>query len=118
MQKNVQPHESRCRVTKVDRIEHLIASHCKPWRDCDSNGERLDGENGLLLTPTIDHLFDRGFISFEGDGRFLVSEVAHKESLRRMGVPVDEMRKVRGFSEGQKRYLEYHRKNLFLAANI
>jgi len=116
--KNVQLYESRCRVTKVDRIEHLIASHCKPWRDCDSNGERLDGENGLLLTPTIDHLFDRGFISFEGDGRLLVSEVAHKESLRRMGIPVDEMRNVGGFSEGQKRYLEYHRENLFLAANI
>ena len=30
----------------------------KPWRDSD-NAERLDGENGLLLTPSIDHLFDR-----------------------------------------------------------
>lgn len=25
--------------------------------------ERLDGENGLLLTPTMDHLFDRRFIA-------------------------------------------------------
>jgi HNH endonuclease len=63
--KNVQLHESKCRVTGVDRIEHLIASHCKPWRDCGSNQERLDGENGLLLTPSIDHLFDRGFITRE-----------------------------------------------------
>ncbi|GMW05571.1 MAG: hypothetical protein AMXMBFR8_03680 [Nevskiales bacterium] len=46
--------------------------------DGPSNEERLDGENGLLLTPTIDHLFDRGFISFEGDGRLLVSPVAHQ----------------------------------------
>jgi len=50
----------------VDRPEHLRASHCKPWCDCESNEERLNGENGLLLTPSIDHLFDRGFISFEG----------------------------------------------------
>lgn len=116
--KNVQLHESRCRVTGVDRIEHLIASHCKPWRDCGSNQERLDGENGLLLTPSIDHLFDRGFITFENSGRLLVSSVAHKESLRRMGVPVDEVRNVGNFSEGQKKYLEFHRENLFLEAKI
>ncbi len=116
--KNVQLHESRCRVTGVDRIEHLIASHCKPWRDCGSNQERLDGENGLLLTPSIDHLFDRGFITFENNGQLLVSAVAHKESLRRMGVPVDEVRNVGSFSEGQKSYLEFHRENLFLEARI
>ena len=46
---------------------HLLASHCKPWRDA-SNEERLDGENGLLLTPSIDHLFGRGFIAFEDTG--------------------------------------------------
>jgi hypothetical protein len=60
--------EHACRITGVNRPEHLIASHCKPWRDCESHDERLDGENGLLLTPTVDHLFDRGFISFENDG--------------------------------------------------
>jgi predicted restriction endonuclease len=67
-------------------LEHLRASHSKPWRDS-SNEERLDGENGLLLTPSIDHLFDRGFISFRSDGRLLVSPVAHAGSLERMGVP-------------------------------
>ena len=61
--------EQRCRITGVANPVHLIASHCKPWRDS-NNEERLDGENGLLLTPSIDHLFDRGFIGFEGNGRF------------------------------------------------
>src|SRR5579859_882632 len=51
--------ERRCRVTLVENPLHLVASHCKPWRDA-TNEERLDGENGLLLTPFIDHLFDRG----------------------------------------------------------
>ena len=41
--------EHACRITGVNRPEHLIASHCKPRRDCESNDERLDGENGLLL---------------------------------------------------------------------
>ena len=109
--------ENHCRITGVDRIEHLRASHCKPWRDSDDT-ERLDGENGLLLTPTIDHLFDRGFISFEGDGRLLVSPVAHGPSLQRMGVPVSDRVNVGGFSEGQRRYLEFHRERVFLEARL
>jgi hypothetical protein len=50
--------EKRCRITRVSNPIHLRASHCKPWRDS-NNDERLNGENGLLLTPNIDHLFDR-----------------------------------------------------------
>jgi hypothetical protein len=113
---NVQRLELRCRVTKVDRPEHLRASHCKPWRDCESTDERLDGENGLLLTPSIDHLFDRGFISFEDDGELLVSPVAHNLSLQRMGAPVEERLNVGRFSEGQRRHLDYHRNSVFLKA--
>jgi len=109
--------EAKCRITGVDRIEHLRASHCKPWRDS-TDSERLDGENGLLLTPTIDHLFDRGFISFETDGRLLVSPVAHRPSLERMGVPVGERVNVGPFSAGQRRYLEFHQERVFLEARI
>lgn len=113
---NVQKLEQRCRVTKVDRPEHLRASHCKPWRDCDSSDERLDGENGLLLTPSIDHLFDRGFISFEDNGELLISPVAHKVSLQRMGIPIEQIINVGNFSDGQRKYLDYHRNSVFLEA--
>lgn len=109
----VQQRERHCRITKVDRVEHLVASHCKPWRDS-TNEERLDGENGLLLTPTVDHLFDRGFISFEDNGRLLVSPVAHKPSLSKMGIPLDAPFNAGAFSEGQRKYLDFHRSEVFL----
>ncbi len=112
---NVSRIETHCRITGVNRPEHLIASHCKPWRDSD-NAERLDGENGLLLTPSVDHLFDRGFISFENNGDLLVSRVAHEVSLKKMGVPIGNKFNVGRFSEGQRRYLEYHRESVFLQA--
>ena len=105
--------ERQCRITKVDNSIHLIASHIKPWRDCE-NQERLDGENGLLLTPSIDHLFDGGFISFEKNGELLLSPRADKMSLKKMGVPVDEKYGVGSFTDAQKHYLEYHRKEIFL----
>jgi putative restriction endonuclease len=106
--------ESSCRITGVNNAIHLRASHCKPWRDCSNNEERLDGENGLLLTPTIDHLFDRGFISFENSGELIVSPVAHQPSLNRMGVPTDRIVNVGGFTEGQKHFLSYHRDSVLL----
>jgi predicted restriction endonuclease len=105
--------ERCCRVTKVDRLEHLRASHCKPWRDSD-NEERLNGENGLLLTPSIDHLFDRGFISFEDAGRLIISPVAHNASLRRMGIETEQPVNVGVFSEGQRAFLDYHRNSVLL----
>ena len=42
--------------------------------------------NGLLLTPTVDHLFDRGFIRFEECGELIVSPVVDQISLKRMGI--------------------------------
>jgi putative restriction endonuclease len=114
---NVKRIESRCRVTKVDKIEHLRASHLKPWRDSD-NFERLNGENGLLLTPSIDHLFDRGFISFEDNGDLLVSPVSHKLSLEKMGVPAKTKLNVGSFSEGQKAFLDFHREDIFLQKRV
>lgn len=109
--------EKSCRITGVDRIERLRASHCKPWRDS-SDEERLDGENGLLLTPTIDHLFDRGFISFEPNGRLVVSPVAHTKSLERMGVPTKERVGVGRFSEGQRRFLEFRQPSNAMAPGV
>jgi hypothetical protein len=107
--------ETCCRVTKVNRPEHLVASHIKPWR-VSENRERLDGENGLLLTPSIDHLFDGGFISFKDSGELVLSNVADRPSLIKMGIP-----QLQGFNAGtftrkQTEYLEYHRDLILLQA--
>jgi len=109
--------ESACRITGVSKIDHLRASHCKPWRDS-NNEERLDGENGLLLTPNADHLFDRGFIGFEDNGNVLVSPVAHRDSLLRMGLKLDRVVNVGSFSSGQKRFLEFHRDSVLLKSGF
>jgi len=105
--------ESRCRITGVENPAHLVASHCKPWRDS-TNEERLNGENGLLLTPSIDHLFDRGFIGFENKGKLIISPVAHRPSLQRMGIDVTGIVNVGGFSSGQRQFLDFHRNAVLL----
>jgi len=102
---NVMRIERACRITGIDRVEHLRASHCKPWRDS-TNEERLDGDNGLLLTPNADHLFDRGFIGFDDNGDVLVSPVADRVSLAKMGIDPARHMNVGRFSDGQRRYLD------------
>jgi putative restriction endonuclease len=114
---NVMLIERACRITGVDRVEHLRASHCKPWRDS-TNEERLDGDNGLLLTPNADHLFDRGFIGFDDNGDVLVSPVADVVSLAKMGVDSARRANVGRFSDGQRRYLEYHREQVLLRSRF
>jgi len=108
--------ESRCRITGVENPVHLVASHCKPWRDA-TNEERLDGENGLLLTPSIDHLFDRGFIGFEDNGRLIISPVAQYSSLQRMGIDPAATLNVGSFTSGQRRFLDFHRNQVLLRAD-
>jgi len=105
--------ESRCRITGVENPVHLVASHCKPWRDS-TNEERLNGENGLLLTPSIDHLFDRGFIGFEDSGNLIISPVAHRRSLHRMGIDTTKVVNVGGFTSGQRLFLDFHRTAVLL----
>ncbi len=89
------------------------SAHCKPWRDS-TNDERLNGENGLLLTPSIDHLFDRGFIGFEDNGKLIISPFSHRPSLKRMGIETEKIVNVGGFTAGQKQFLDFHRNSVLL----
>jgi putative restriction endonuclease len=108
--------ESKCRIAGVENPVHLVASHCKPWRDA-TNEEEFNGENGLLLTPSIDHLFDRGFIGFENNGGLIISPVAHRPSLQRMGIDTPTAINVGVFTHGQKQFLDFHRQAVLLQSN-
>jgi hypothetical protein len=102
--------EKNCRLTGITEQRHLRASHIKPWSQS-NDSERLDGSNGLLLSPHVDHLFDRGYLSFKRNGVILQSpslkpEVADKWQLD-LGMNVGE------FTRRQEGFLEYHRDSIF-----
>lgn len=107
---NVRLVENHCRVTGVKNIKHLRASHIKPW-SVSSKEEKLDGFNGLLLSPHVDHLFDRGFISFKNDGDLLVSRELNPIVLEQWKI-ADSVN-VGSFKASQTRYLEFHRDMVF-----
>ena len=108
--RNLEMIEKRCRVTGTADGVHLRASHIKPWAKC-TDAERLDGFNGLLLAPHVDHLFDEGYISFSESGELLVSESLKPEILLSWGITLPKA--VGRFRTEQRRYLKYHRKDVF-----
>jgi predicted restriction endonuclease len=98
--------ERACRITQVTNPRHLIASHIKPWRKS-NDAEKISGYNGLLLAPHIDHLFDKGFISFENNGNLILSKQVDHEVLNKWAI--DKTINVGTFRPEQKVFLDYHR---------
>jgi len=104
--------EKGCRLTGIEDLRFLRASHIKPWSRSEMR-ERVDGQNGLLLVPHADLLFDRGWISFESNGRLLVAADLPHEVQQAIGLNLKQGRQCGSFTDGQQGYLSYHRKEVF-----
>lgn len=98
--------EGACRVTGVSDTRLLVASHIKPWCES-SNADRLNGQNGLLLSPHVDALFDDQWLTFEDDGRMHFNPSISVDVLGRWGI--DPNKKVESFRPEQTPFLVQHR---------
>ncbi len=103
--------EGRCAVTGLAVPALLRASHIKPWADCETDAERLDVYNGILLAPHLDAAFDRGFITVADDGAIVVSEALDADARAVLGFT--EPLRVRGITDGHRGYLPWHREHVF-----
>jgi 5-methylcytosine-specific restriction protein A len=101
--------EYKCAATGFNDSRILIASHIVPWKDSTDN-ERLDVDNGILLSPDFDALFDKHLISFENTGKIILSTDIEKLDLNSIGINGKE--KVNDLSEGNKDYLNIHRSKI------
>ena len=107
---NVRLIENKCRITGVSNIKHLIASHIKPWKESNEE-EKIDGFNGFLMSPHIDHLFNYGFLSFENNGNLMISKFLNPLILNQW--KISEIKNVGNFRDEQKYYLDFHREKVF-----
>ena len=96
-----------CIITGIDDERILVAGHIKPWMSS-NNHERLSMENGLLLSPTYDKLFDRGFLSFRNSGQILLSNHFSEKNFNRANLSNGKKYNIKITNE-MKRHLEYHR---------
>jgi 5-methylcytosine-specific restriction protein A len=105
--------ERSCRITGVEDLRFLRASHIQPWSRCHTGDQRVDGSNGLLLTPQADFLFDRGWITFEDSGALVRSNHLPSQVISKIGLNLKEGRKCGAFSVTQAKYLDFHRNAVF-----
>ena len=105
---------SRCARDRTRRGRTTPASHIKPWRSS-NNEERLDPANGLLLAPHYDAAFDRGFISFEVDGRLTLSPGLSSANVAALGLQPDA--RLCRVDQAHLPYLAYHAADVFWRSN-
>ncbi len=106
--------DGKCAITGLAVRELLRASHIKPWADCETDAERLDVFNGLLLAPHLDAAFDGGLITVADEGMVIVSSLLTPTARELLGL-VPRLR-VERLANGHRRYLAWHREREFRSA--
>lgn len=112
--KRVEQLENSCRMTGIKDIQLLVASHIKPWKDSNDE-EKLDGNNGLLLSPHVDKLFDAGWISFSDSGKVLCRDKNVTQTMKVWGLRPNV--RVGSFNRKQQFYLKFHRAKWLFGSN-
>ena len=103
--------DGACAVTGVGHPRLLRASHIIPWAKCESDGERLNVHNGLLLAAHLDAAFDAHLISFDSEGEILFCPQLSHGDITALGLS-SEMRLRRTDPETEVR-LAQHRNKVF-----
>lgn len=99
----------KCCLCDVQNHTLLIASHIKPWAESKPK-EKLDVDNGFLMCPNHDKLFDKGYITFDNGGKIIISDRLTEND--RAFLNVDNRMHI-DLTESNKKYLKFHRENVF-----
>lgn len=100
--------DGRCAVTGLAEPGLLRASHIKAWASCDTDEERLDVFNGLLLAAHLDAAFDGGYVIVANDGAVVPTKKLSAESAGLLGIHPN--MRVHSLTNEHRKYLEWHRK--------
>ncbi len=99
---------SRCQVTGITDKKLLRASHIVAWGDIEPDDpERLNPDNGLLLSALWDAAFDTGLVSFSDDGKPIFA--ASISQIAASALEIKTLGQL-DLTEGQKVRLALHRK--------
>jgi hypothetical protein len=101
-----------CAVTGSNFMPALRASHIKPWR-ASTNEERLDVNNGLLLSPNLDAAFDLGHITFDAAGKIIMSTELARAGAYQLHISQKMRISQKLLTKNHLDYLEYHRREVF-----
>lgn len=105
-----------CPLTGIEEPDLLRASHIIPWNRCETEADRLNPDNGLLLSSLWDAAFDRGLVSFNDAG-----EVMSAPQLSERTLDLMKMRaalRIEGLNEQHRKNLAWHRANRWRQSDL
>lgn len=102
----------KCIITGITDKRLLLASHIKPWRSS-NNIERLSSENGLLLSPLYDKLFDIGLISFDNNMKIIISNDLKPNNISKLYIDKT-VSYIKNPTIELQRNMEFHRDVIFI----
>lgn len=97
--------DKKCKICGMSDERFLIASHIKPWSKS-NNKERLDINNGLLLCPNHDTLFDKRFITFDEKGKIMIKDAIDEKTKDLLNI--DDTIQI-NLNNQQQVYMSWHR---------
>lgn len=100
----------RCPLTGITDPGLVRASHIKPWSACETDAERLDVHNGLLLSALWDAAFDQGLVTFADDGVPITSDALTAEARTELFVAG---KVLGGLTDEHRSQLSWHRRHVF-----
>ncbi len=103
--------QKTCPLTGIADSKLLRASHIKPWAKCETNPERLDVFNGLLLSSLWDAAFDSGLVSFADNGQVLTAN--NLSTKARITLNIESVIPLE-LSDKHLPTIAWHRENKFL----
>lgn len=104
----------KCCICGIENESLLIASHIKPWSECEKEEKTDYQSNGLLLCPQHDKLFDKGYISFTDKGTILISKLLNINEYKLVNIQSDFKLNIE-LNNQLKIYMKYHKDEKFKA---
>lgn len=95
-----------CSITDIKNPKLLIASHIKPFSESEE-AEKYDVNNGLLLTPLYDKLFDLFLITFDENGKIRISKDI-KSEIKVLNISREEKLRKDKLTVETRKYLKFH----------
>jgi putative restriction endonuclease len=105
--------QGKCGITGLDVPALLRASHIRPWARCETDEQRLDVFNGLLLAPQLDALFDAGLMTVDEKGTVLISSSMSVQRLIALGLIGPGQLVLPNLRTEHHSYLTYHREHVW-----
>ena len=100
--------DCKCAICNINDESLLVSSHILPYSKCENKEDMINRYNGLLLCPNHDALFDKNLISFNDNGKIIISSKIDK-IIKELNIDKNISLDKKYLTKERKYFLRMHR---------